>query len=250
MARGLPWLKQGLPYLAVCLELLSCLAAALALLCKVHLANGKMFLRKKKAKQRFLDLMSENSDTTLSPLPAAFISHVMLFAAKYPLKEKYEGHSSPWWYVWSQRQSQGSTLEHMELGQHHPSTGKGHMVPAWTPVLPLCFTHGILLTQMQRLPSVVLPLLSSTTPIFDWLSYMLRFTQVLQGWAWMEDEVEGLRSPFAWLQTKCRVLFSQLSVGSHSNTFNNTCKSLCCHVVKQNLHYNILPWKYTSSNCY
>lgn len=110
MARGLPWLQQGLPFLAVCLELLPCLAAALALFFKVHLGNGKMFLREKKAKQQFPDLMKGKSDRTLPPLLATFISHVMLFAAKSPLKKIYEGHFPPWQCVWSQRQGQATTL--------------------------------------------------------------------------------------------------------------------------------------------
>lgn len=140
MAGGLPSLKQGLPYLAVCLELIPCLAAALALFFKVHLGNGEIFLREKKAKQQLSDLRSENSDTIPSPLPATFISHVMLFAANLLWGKKKKGI----FLLEGVFEAKGKAivllcLGHMELGRPHSSTGQGHMVPAWD----VCWAMGL-----------------------------------------------------------------------------------------------------------
>jgi len=77
-ARGLPSLKSGSSYLAVCLALIPWLAAASAPLLEVHLGNGEMFFREKKAKQ---------SHTPLSP-PSCLDLSCHAFCSDSSLKKK------------------------------------------------------------------------------------------------------------------------------------------------------------------
>lgn len=285
------------------------LVAASAPFLEVHLGNGEMFFREKKAKQQFPNLMGENKEiqhTPLSPLPSSLVS---CFLQKFSFeKENMWGVLLPASvFEASDKARVPLCLEHIKLGQHHPGIGQGPMVPAWnpcqavglshrlclclsptclhsshipavtwqirpecacphlvslgalavqqeawtrhgeairvgerkcwvvrwnstkttffffpelcwaflvckypkmtggqhgtcwTPVLSLYFMHGTLLTEMEVLPPMILPLFGSRNPIFDWCSYILWFTQILRGWARLEDKVEGLRSPFALL---------------------------------------------------
>lgn len=137
-ARGLPSLKSGLPYLA-CLALMPWLAAALAPFLEVHLGNGKMFFREKKAKQQFPNLMGENRVIQYMPLSfPAFISCVMLFAAILLWKRKHVGCFPPCRCIWSQWQSQGIPPLGARRAQPAPSLQRAGARGASLAPLPGC----------------------------------------------------------------------------------------------------------------
>lgn len=92
---------------------------------------------------------------------------------------------------------------------------------------------------------MVLPLFGSRNPIFNQFSYTLWFTQLLQGWEWLED-ISGVL-----------LLYYRQSVGSYFHslmwiltaTLSAALVNPCIVTqVKLNLHYNIMPWKYISRN--
>lgn len=102
-ARGLPSLNSGLRYFTVCLVQMHWLAAASAPFLEVHLDNGEMLFREKKAKQQFLNLMGESRVIQL-PSRAVPSSLVMLLAAILLWKRKHVGYFPPWCFVWHQWQ--------------------------------------------------------------------------------------------------------------------------------------------------
>lgn len=86
-ARGLPSRNLGLRHFTVCLALTPWLAAASASFLEVHLENVEMFLRGKKAKQQFLNLMGENRVIQQLPSRAMPSSLVSCFLQQFSGKE-------------------------------------------------------------------------------------------------------------------------------------------------------------------
>lgn len=123
------------------------LAAASAPFLEVHLGNGEMFFREKKAKQQFPNLMGENREiqhTPLSPLPSSLVSGFL---------QKFSFEKENMWVVLlpasvfeaSDKAGVPLCLEHIKLGQPHPGIGQEPMVPAWNVCQAVGLSHRLCL---------------------------------------------------------------------------------------------------------